>query len=410
MSNTSQRILDEVAATAVQLLLREPFYAHLLGALSKEVVRKGHPVDTLAVGANRRGDHFTLYINADFWDKDLKNPDYRLGVLKHEMLHLVFRHLLIDVQAMDYLLLNVAFDLVVNQYVERRMLPDDSIFLESFPELSLLPGQTWFYYYRKIQETQRSGGSGKPGESGRESLEQIKSDTNGLERHQPWQELRARSELEKDLLEHHLDSLLQTAHQRTSAHAWGNMPGEVRERIQEMQQRSSPTLDWRSTLRLFSGSASRTYLKNTIKRPSRRFGTVPGIRIRRKPKFLVGIDTSGSIGQLELSRFFDEVFHLWRAGAEIEVLECDTVITRRYPYRGQTPEAVEGRGGTNFKPVLEIADQERPDALLYLTDGYAEPPGIQPRLPVLWLISPRGLESSHPHWALLPGRKVKMGL
>lgn len=405
MPTNTARILDELARTGIDLLLREPFYAHVFGSLNKEIVGKGHPVDTLAVGLGRNA--LTLYVNADFWDQILTNPQHRFGVVKHEMLHLVFRHLFVQEPLLDPLLLNVAFDLVVNQYVERPQLPDDSIFLESFPALGLQAGQTWFYYYKKLEDL-RQGRSGEAsGSPEQELLNNIRSDSHGLERHQPWREVRSRSELERDAAEMHLDSLLRTAHQRTSAHAWGAMPGDVRDLLEKRMAHPPPLLNWRIALRLFAESASKTRLKNTIKRPSKRYGTVPGVHIRHRCRLLVAIDTSGSIGQTDLALFFNEVFHLWRTGATIEIIEADTKVYRQYAYRGGAPDMVLGRGGTDFNAALEHANRERPDGLVFFTDGYADKPRVRPRIPVLWVISPRGLEPKMPAWAALPGRKVK---
>lgn len=404
---TAPRILDELSQTGIELLLREPFYAHLFSGINKSVVGKGHPVETLAVGLG--ANTLTLYVNADFWDQTLTTPTHRYGVLKHEMLHLIFRHLFVDEPRLDAMLMNVAFDLVVNQYIERNQLPDDSIFLDAFPDLQLEPGQTWFYYYKKIEDL-REGSAGEfSGTPSAENLQKIKSDSHGLERHQPWQEIRSRSELEKSVVDNHLDSLLRTAHQRSSAHAWGALPGDVREAMQGSITRPAPTLHWPTVLRRFAGSASRTRLHNTIRRPSRRYGTVPGIKIKRRQRILVAIDTSGSIGTEDLELFFGEMFHLWRAGAQIDVVECDTRITRRYPYKGVTPEAVQGRGGTDFAPPLELANLEKPDALVYFTDGFADTVRVTPRVPVLWLITRQGLPVGHAAWVGLPGRKVKMG-
>ncbi|MCC6462826.1 MAG: hypothetical protein IT260_20330 [Saprospiraceae bacterium] len=400
------RILDELARTGIDLLLREPFYAHVFGSLNKEVVGKGHPVDTLAVGLGSNA--LTLYVNAHFWDTQLTSPSHRYGVVKHEMLHLVFRHLFVREPFLDPLLLNVAFDLVVNQYVERPLLPDDSIFLESFPDLALQVGQTWFYYYKKLEDLRQGRGGEASGTPEQDLLNNIRSDSHGLERHQPWRELRNRSELESDAAEMHLDSLMRTAHQRTSAHAWGAMPGEVRERLESALQHPAPGLNWQQVLRLFAESASKTRLKNTIKRPSKRYGTVPGLRIRHRRRLLVAIDTSGSIGQEDLLVFFHEIFHLWRAGADVEVLETDTKVYRQYRYQGEPPESVTGRGGTDFNDALERANREQPDALIFFTDGYADRPRVRPRVPVLWVISKRGLEAKAPAWTALPGRKVKM--
>lgn len=407
MTFNTRDILDSLARTNITLMMREPFFAHLFAALNKEIVGDSHPVDTLAVGLGK-GQAFTLYVNERFWEKSLINPAHRLGVLKHEILHLVFRHLLIDQAGHDSLLINIAFDLVVNQYIDRSELPEDSIFLESFPDLLLLPGQTWFYYYKKIQDLKNGSSGAFSGTPSAEFLQQIQADSNGLERHQPWRQMRSHSELEKTVAENHLDSLMQTAHQKTSAHAWGSLPGEIRELLGAIRLRTKPEVNWRTVLRLFVGSARSTRLHNTLKRPSKRYGATPGLKLQRKQRILIAIDTSGSIGVDDLRSFFGEIFHIWRAGAQVEVVECDTKIYNRYTYRGRTPDAVQGRGGTDFGEPLRLAARERPDALIYFTDGYALPPDMPMRVPVLWVISPKGLDPSHPTYKALPGRKTKI--
>ncbi len=400
------RILEEVAKTSIDLLLREPFYAHLLSSINKEVTSAGHPVDTLAVGLGRNG--FTLYIHDEFWDKALRDPLHRQGVLKHEMLHLVFRHLLVDEPLLDRRLMNIAFDLVVNQYIDRRHLPEDSIFTDSFPDLQLPGGQTWYFYYKKIEEVKNNAGGEFTGTPSADMLQQIQSDSNGLERHQPWREIRSRSDVEKSVLEVHQDSLLRSAHQRTNASAWGALPGEVREMLDALYRRQQSEWNWQVLLRLFAAAAARTRLQNTIRRPSKRYGVNPGIKIRRQHRLLIALDTSGSIGAPELQHFFQEVYAIWRAGAVVEILECDTKIYRRYPYQGVAPELVQGRGGTSFREPLELANQERPDGMIYFTDGFADTPPLRPRIPILWLITPQGIEPGSAPWQALPGKKLKM--
>ena len=134
----------------------------------------------------------------------------------------------------------------------------------------------------------------------------------------------------------------------------------------------------------------------------------PAGTIRHRQRLLVVIDTSGSIGQDDLTLFFNEIFHLWRAGAQVDVLESDTKVYRQYAYRGATPELITGRGGTNFNDALEQANRQHPDGLIFFTDGFADKPRVQMRMPVLWVITRRGLEPKQLAWAELPGRKVKM--
>lgn len=399
------KILEELSQTGVALLLKEPFYAHLFSGLNKEITGPGHEVQTLAVGLGH--GTLTLFVNEQFWDNELKKPEHRYGVLKHELLHLVFRHLLVKEPLLDSRLMNIAFDLVVNQYIERDQLPDDSIFIESFPELRLNRGETWYYYYKQLESGRKNEGEDSSGKTASPSLDQIQSDSHGLERHQPWREIRSRSEMENAVLDTHLDSLLRTAHQRTNAAAWGNLPAGVRDMLDRLYIKPA-AVNWRMALRQFSQSARSTRLRNTVQRASKRYGTTPGIKINRRQRVLVALDTSGSVGAPEFQSFFNEIRHLWRAGAVVEVVECDTQIHSRYKYTGITPELITGRGGTDFSPPLELANRERPDLMIYLTDGYAGPLTIKPTVPVIWLISPDGLAPSSASWSKLPGRKVKM--
>ncbi len=408
MAATTLRILDEVSRISVELLLREPFYAHLLSSLNKAVVGPGHPVETLGVGMGR--DSLTLYVNAAFWDETLTQPKHRYGVLKHELLHLVFRHPFVNEPALDPLLLNIAFDLVVNQYIERELLPDDSLFLDTFGALRLEAGQTWFYYYKRLEELHRSSGSEASKDHAGALPKNLQPDAHGLERHKPWRDIRGRSELERAVAETHLKGLLQSACRRTGDRSWGTLPGALREALSETILSTAVHLPWQHIIRLFAASASQTRLTNTIRRPSKRYGTTPGLQISRKRRLMTAIDTSGSIAPQELQRFFGEVYHLWRAGAVVEVVETDAQVQRRYPYRGQTPQIVQGRGGTNFDDALQLANTERPDALIFFTDGYAETPLVRPRLPVLWVVAPGGIDPTSPAWERLPGRRIKMRL
>jgi predicted metal-dependent peptidase len=150
-------------------------------------------------------------------------------------------------------------------------------------------------------------------------------------------------------------------------------------------------------LRLFGASSRRTRVVHTIRRVSKRYGTRPGIKIKRFQKLLVAIDTSGSIDTDALELFFSEVRGMWRNGAEITVLECDAVVQRVYPYRGEMPNVVSGGGGTDFDPVFEYINTQRKiiyDGLIYLTDGWADTPTIRPACRVLWVITPDGTKEN----------------
>lgn len=407
----SLTILDEVTKTSIELLLKEPFYAHFFSTLNKEVVPIGHPVATMAVGL--RHTSFVLIINEQFWSSVLTNQKHRYGVVKHEVLHLIFNHLLKSVKENDKnsLLLNIAMDLVVNQYILSDYLPEYSIFLDTFPDLDLEKDQTYFYYYQKLKvlEEDIENQVGLYDSISAKNLENIKKQSCGLERHIAWDEFKAMSNTERELLDIQLKNSIRIARSKTSEKTYSQLPRGVRITIDEILLNNKPIVDWRRVLRLFSESSVKTKIRNTLKKASKRYGTTPGLKIVQRHKILVVLDTSGSILQDELKDFFSEVRFMWKRGAEVYIVECDSVIHKKYWYKGVHPNVVYGGGGTSFDLPLKFANEEfHPDAIVYFTDGIAMPPTIVSKAPILWVISKNGIAIESEHFTNLKGRKAKI--
>jgi predicted metal-dependent peptidase len=132
-------------------------------------------------------------------------------------------------------------------------------------------------------------------------------------------------------------------------------------------------------------------VRTTRHKESNRFPGEPGIRIKRLQKLVVAVDTSGSIGEKELGEFLAEINGMARAGAEIKLIECDCKIHTVTPFRRNELPKFKGGGGTDFDPVMQwLRDNrhERFGGCIYLTDGCAPTPTIDPRCPVLWVITP----------------------
>lgn len=403
-------VAEEVSRGIVALLLKEPFYGHLLSGVVRRIDDK---VGTAAVSLTPHGLH--LIVNPEFFMKELKK-DERVAVIKHEALHLLFRHLYRPlIQKGDAKLFNIAADLVVNQHVAPWPLPEMAVTLRAFPDMDLEANQTLEWYYDKLKalnEAMQSGNAtGSP--QSEQALQRVMGEqqqgdhsfwfagggegfgeatpegsgggsflTEGL-----------RSAMEADLERH-----LMRARDQSASKGWGNLPAEIRTELEAIAQRRKPQIDWKRTLRLFASSGYRTEVVATNRRMSKRFGTFPGIRIRRKQRLAVVIDTSGSIGDDVLEVFFREIHGIWKNDAEVMVLECDAAVQRVYDYEGKTPKAVEGGGGTNFDPALAWVSNPRNgpfDACIYLTDGHAGEPQIRPRCSILWVITANGNVGNH---------------
>ena len=55
-------------------------------------------------------------------------------------------------------------------------------------------------------------------------------------------------------------------------------------------------------------------------------------------------------------------------------------------------EAVEGGGGTDFRPVFDWVEHENrsPNMLVYFTDAEGDFPKLPPNYPVIWLVKGKG--------------------
>lgn len=114
----------------------------------------------------------------------------------------------------------------------------------------------------------------------------------------------------------------------------------------------------------------------------------------------LAIDTSGSIGEAELSIFMAEVSGI--LGSYPHVV-CNLYYADADLYgpwvlgRGDAPPKPKGGGGTSFVPFFERVMRDRDadvtDLLVYLTDGYGSFPSAAPKQPVLWVVTPGGLAS-----------------
>jgi predicted metal-dependent peptidase len=435
MENQQLYLVDKsVAGISQWLMLREPFYGHFFISLVREI---SDSIPTMAVSVFGSGAR--LRINPEFWQQVLPSRKYRYGGIKHEILHLVFKHVLrIDAYA-DKRLFNLAADLVVNQYIASDELITGAVTFDSFPAIDFEAERELGYYYQKLQDflqqyrplmdwidSQSSSTDTiiefmplplRPDGSAY-SQQELTTAANlraamdffalPQQQHAQWKEFADLTDAEKALFESQLEVQIREITNKIKQTDYTNIPAGIRHVIDDVIEKLRPRFDWRRALRIFAATGNRTYLRDTLRRPSKRFGTLPGIKIKNNRRLLVAIDTSGSINDTDFNDFFTEIHAIWRTGSHIQLIECDCQIQRTVTYTGKRPEMVVGRGGTLFDPVIAYANEVRQaDALIYFTDGYGPKPLVACRIPLLWVISSGGITRSHAP-ELLPGRIIKM--
>ena len=375
------------------MLLKEPFYAHFLSGIIREVTDK---VPTAAVGF--KSGKIALYVNENFFLKELKSENERVAVIKHETLHIIFKHLFrMKTKSYDNQLFNIAADIVVNQLINPWKLPDSAVTLDTFPELKLPKDKSVEWYYENLKQNASKDKEYK------KRLEEIFEKGTHSD-HRMWGE---NEKFSMEVTETEVDRMIIQARDRTPVKDYGTIPLAIKSLIKNIIEKRNPQIDWKRALKIFSSTSRRTRVYHTMKRISKRYGTRPGIKIKRFQKLAVAIDTSGSVSIDTFNTFFSEIHSMWKFGAEIEIIECDAEVKKKYSYKGRIPEFVTGGGGTSFDPVFEhirLNRFERYDGCIYLTDGYAPEPTIKPPCKVFWCITKDGKIGSHLNF----GRVVQM--
>ena len=435
---SSLKIDTELSRCINQLLLKEPFFAHILAGTVRKITDE---VPTAAVGFSN--DLILLMVNEDFFLKELKSESERTAVLKHEVLHLVFRHLFRDKIKENAEIFNIAADIVVNQYIGSWKLPDSAVTLKTFPDLNLKPEQHLEYYYDilfKLNEANQKASANGKGEEGNQGNDQngnspsgsgeknenqpmnekhpqsakVLVDIYGHQRHSDHSKwiikdgAQAKTADGKPIPDNLISGIEQTigkqlleAAARTPSKHYGNLPAALITEIDLIRESMKPKVDWKRMLRIFSSSSGRTVIYHTMKRISKRYGTRPGIRIKQYKKIAVAIDTSGSIQETTLAQFFKEIDTIYRNGAEVFIIECDAAVGNAYPYKKNAPIKITGGGGTNYDPAFDYINKNKKlqiDACVYLTDGCAPEPKIKPRYKLLYVITPNANKGDHLKW------------
>jgi len=382
-------IQDQVARTTKTLIFDEPFYGLFLIGINKK-----YSLHIPTAGVSKHGIGIQLTINPEFYT-ELKQ-EHRYGLIKHELLHIAFGHLILRDRYSNHKLFNIAADLEINQYILESNLPEGGLLLSSFPELNLPKKAGTDKYYKLLDSAQENGTS--------PTLDSLMSQMDGTTPHchTTWDEFNELSEAEKKLVQKQIEHQLKESAEQTLKRQ-GSVPGELADLISRLTNIEPAKFDWKGYLRRFVGSSSIVYTKKLRRKYNKRYAGSPGLKIKFKNHILVGVDTSGSVNNDELKEFFSELTHTHKTGHKITVAQCDTRLNSVKEFKPKQNWQIDGRGGTSFQPVIDHYNEKRGQytALIYLTDGEAYPPEDCPKN-TLWCLSSISQMNDE-----LPGKVIK---
>ena len=431
--------VQSLSKTGKDLMLKEPYYGFFLIMLNKLWDSRRVPT----AGVSKNGINYQLTINTEFWES--LSEDHRLGLLKHELLHIAFGHLTTFFKFTDKRLANVAMDMEINQYIDRnwlpggeytkaevdaikekvqseilearerdapieeimeiaRKIPPRGIMIEDYDDLNLNKKAGARYYYDKLKELKDE--KDKNGTCGNQAMDDLLDDIeNGdIPDHSTWEDFENLTEAEQKLIDKQLQKVLTDAKEQTIKKR-GIVPGEI-EGVIILEEIVKPKFDWRGFIRRFTGVSTKVFTKKIRRKENRRFDANPGLKVKMRQHMLLAIDTSGSVSDSELKEFMSEIHHIYKCGVDITIIQCDTRINSIEPYKGKFEMNVKGRGGTEFDPVLEYFNENlrKYTSLVYFTDGECYTT-VRPKGNILWVLSERSDMNDR-----LPGKVIKLEL
>jgi predicted metal-dependent peptidase len=361
-----------------------PYYAAILAKLTPVA---DPSVSRMAVSLV--DGRFFLHVNIDAF---VAEPQYLRGVLLHEVHHVVLGHLthpkFAEVEERE--LMELALEMSANEYIDEPL--PNPITWRLYSEAGMRAGQSTIDRYEKLVAHLRANGA-KPRPAGGKAGDAVDDHrflSKGAETPGGIAQTALLIERATETVPFPREEILGIPPKHRLA---GKTPRRLIEELQGVTGRPEHDLDWQSALAMFVARARGPV--HMWSRPNRRFPTrifeVPGrtwaARRVSDPRLLVAIDTSLSMTRAELEEIARQLVVLSER-AHVTIAECDVEVTRVYPFAGALAH-VEGRGGTDLRPVFESAFVSAlgVDGVVYFTDGEGPFPELPPALPTLWILT-----------------------
>lgn len=206
-------------------------------------------------------------------------------------------------------------------------------------------------------------------------------------------DIREADKADEEMQAHIENVLIQASIQAKAA---GNSPGSIPGDIQIFLDRLlNPKLPWNKILQKFFNSFKKSDYSWT--KPNRRFAPkyhLPSLHSRGLGKVAIAVDTSGSVSDEEFNRCVSETHAILRMlnPEEITFIQFDTEIksvNRIKTVKELMGLKFTGRGGTLIGPVIEWANENKPQVLLVFSDGYFRFYELETKVQTIWLIHQR---------------------
>lgn len=357
-----------IKEAAMKLLLEQPFYGYVAASAAYQ---KNTGINTIKMAAV---PNMSITYNPD-WYETLED-NHQLGVLIHELLHIVFLHPYRRGDR-DSAVWTAACDIAVNEWIDSDLLFEDALTLKEVQEhygLKLEKKATADYYYDSLMNIS-------------ETISFVASEDDVIILFEGHESLKATMMSDEPATSVDLKSIQESmATMLEQASQDANTDADIKAVIEDIYP--NQRINWRVMMKRFLTGRGKMVISKSYKRQSRRYEGVAGKKRSIGVRALLAIDESGSISDGMVKAFYQELMSLNRiTGAEIMVTRFDTECSKPVPIEQMVKDnARMKRGGTDFRPVFDLADKLRMPLVILFTDGDGEAPE-HVHQKVLWVMT-----------------------
>lgn len=377
-----RNLIKDLNNITKDLIMEDTFYGLFISSIEKVPETR---IPLAAIGLDKSTMNFKLMINPDEWYKEENGkPVYswenHKAILKHEIMHITFFHLV----AFDFMknkdMANVATDIEINQKIGKDKLPSWGCFIEDFkkkyPKLDWKEHAGSNHYYNELDKLPEDEKQSL-GISDKAKHKWIIVGVDGKPA--------KLTEAEMESVRVEIENRIQTIHEEVIK-SGGSVSSEISDLIKGFKK-PKPKVNYLQYIRNFALNSDRYNIKFSRFKENQRFYGQPKTKLKPKNRIVVFFDQSGSVHEPTFKIFSNEIFHLKKYN-DVTIYPFDTKVMSEIKIKGDTLIR-RACGGTEPLCCLEFFEKSNFTTAIIYTDGHFNEIR-QSQKNVLWVIDPMG--------------------
>jgi Uncharacterized protein conserved in bacteria len=358
----------KIQETVMKLLLEQPYYGYIASSVTM--------VETSQIPTIQIASIPDLIINYNVeWFDSLSNTQ-QMGTVLHELLHVILMHQFRRGNR-EIILWSVACDMAVHEMFPVKYIDVSAVTVEKMEKKlkrSIQKNQNAEFYYSILMDVD-------------DFISFVTTESDSILISEGGQQLQIQKISEKMASTTEISALKTNLAQTFSeAKTEGEVPDGLEDRIDEIYK--DIRINWRVILKRFLTGRGKMVTRKSYKRQSRRYEDLPGTKRSIGINALIAIDESGSISDAQVKKFYEEL-------VEINKITCSTMLVTRFDTQCSDPVPLNTfvvhqkrakRGGTDFRPIFQLADERKIPLVIIFTDGDGEAP-LNANQKTLWILT-----------------------